>query len=132
MSVSIIIFVQNILSPPSLWNIALKYIKNHSLHKMTWMEKVSKQSTIFAVHTILFIEFCQLFDWGPRGSDNKHHIISSACHISQLHQQGQHWVAWYCLLCLVIVSASLWLQTSFMHMLWTYSKIKKQQYLFLF
>ena len=30
----------------SLWNITLKDIKNHSPHKMTWMEKVSKQSTI--------------------------------------------------------------------------------------
>ena len=30
----------------SLWNIALKDIKNHSPHKMTWTEKVSKQSTI--------------------------------------------------------------------------------------
>ena len=31
---------------PSLWNIALKDIKKHSPHKMTWVEKVSKQSTI--------------------------------------------------------------------------------------
>ena len=41
---------------PSLWNIALKD-KNHSPHKMTWMEKVSKQSTIlhsshYTVHWI--------------------------------------------------------------------------------
>ena len=42
---------------PSLWNIALKDIKNHSPHEMTWMEKVSKQSTIlcsshYTVHWI--------------------------------------------------------------------------------
>ena len=42
---------------PSLWNIALKDIKNHSSHKMTWMEKVLKQSTIlhsshYTVHWI--------------------------------------------------------------------------------
>ena len=36
----------NICLYQSLWNIALKDIKNHSPHKMTWMEKVSKQSTI--------------------------------------------------------------------------------------
>ena len=42
---------------PSLWNIALKDIKKHSPHKMTWTEKVSKQSTIlcsshYTVHWI--------------------------------------------------------------------------------
>ena len=68
-----------------------------------------------------------------RGSDEKHHVNGSAGHISRLPQQGQHQAVSYWLLCLVIVSASLPLPTSFMHMLWTYSKNKKeQQYLFLF
>ena len=118
---------------PSLWNIALKDIKNHSPHKMTWMEKVSKKVQYFAVHIIQFIEFHQPFHWGPRGSYDKHHVNCSACHITQLPQRGQHQVVSYWLLCLVIVPASLPLPTSFMHMLWTYSKNKKrQQYLFLF
>ena len=118
---------------PSLWNIALKDIKSHSPHKMTWMKKVSKQSTILCSsrYTVHWIPSAVWL--GLRGSDNKHPIIGSACHISWLHQQSQHQVAWYWLLCLVIVSASFWLPTSFMHMLWTYSRNKKeQQYLFLF
>ena len=117
---------------PSLWNVALKDIKKHSPHKMTWMEKVSKQSTIlhsshYTVHWIASAVWL-----GAQGSDNKHHIIGSACHISWLCQQGQHWVAWYWLLCLVIVSASLQLLTSFMHMMWTYSKNKKSSSIFSF
>ena len=118
---------------PSLWNIALKDIKNHSPHK--WLEWKKSQNKVqyFAVHTIQFIEFHQPFHWGPRGSDDKHHINGSACHISQPPQWGQHQAVSYWLLCLVIVSASLPLSTSLMHMLWTYSKNKKgQQYLFLF
>ena len=118
---------------PSLWNIALKDIKNILLIKWHEWKKSQNKVQYFTVHTILFIEFCQLFHQGPRGSDNKFHIIGSACHISWLHKQGQHWVVWYWLLCLVIVSASWQLQISFMHMLGTYSKNKKeQQYLFLF
>ena len=44
-------------------------------------------------------------------------LNGSACQISQLPQQGQHQAVSYWLLCLVIVSASLPLPTSFMHML---------------
>ena len=118
---------------PSLWNIALKDIKNILLIK--WLEWKKSQNKVqyFTVHTIQFIEFHQPFRWGPRGSDDKHHINSSACHISRLPQWGQHQAVWYWVLCLVIFPASLPLLTSFMHMLWTYSKNKKgQQYLFLF
>ena len=119
---------------PSLWNIALKDIKNHSPHKITWMEKVSKQRTILhSLHYTVHWNSISHFIGGPRGSDDKHHINSSACHISWLPQWGQHQAVSYWLLCLVIVPASLPLPTSFMHMLWTYSKNKKgQQYLFLF
>ena len=31
------------------------------------MEKVSKKVQYFTVHTLLFIEFHQLFNWGPQG-----------------------------------------------------------------
>ena len=111
---------------PSLWNTALKDIKNHSPHKMTWMEKVSKQSTILhsSHYTVHWIH--QLSHQGSRGSGDKHHINGSACHISWLPQQGQHQAVSYWLLCLVIVSAFLPLLTSFMHMMWTYSKNKKR------
>ena len=118
---------------PSLWNIALKDIKNCSPHKMTWMENVSKQSIILhsSHYTVHWIP--SAISLGAQGSDNKHHINSSACHISWLPQWGQHQAVSYWLLCLVIVSASLPLPNSFMHMLWTYSTNKKgQQYLFLF
>ena len=93
---------------PSLWNITLKDIKNHSPHKMTWMEKVLKQSTILCSshYTVHWIPSAVQWE-GPRGSGNKHHIIGSACHISWLCQQGQHQVGWYWLLYLVIVSALL-------------------------
>ena len=117
---------------PSLWNIAPKDIKK-LFPLIKWLEwkKSQNQVQYFTVHTILFIEFHQPFHQGPRGSDNKHHINGSACHISWLPQWGQHQAVSYWLLCLVIVSASLPLLTSFMHMLWTYSKNKKgQQYLF--
>ena len=111
---------------PSLWNIALKDIKDHSPHKMTWMEKVSKQSTILhsSHYTVHWIP--SAISLGPRGSYDKHHVNGSACHISQLPKWGQHQAMSYLLLCLVIVTASLPLLTSFMHMLWTYSKNKKR------
>ena len=93
---------------------------------MTWMEKVLKQSTILCSshYTVHWIP--SAISLGPRGSDDKHDINGSACHISWLPQQGEHQVVSYWLLCLVIVSASLPLLTSFMHMLWIYSKNKKK------
>ena len=52
---------------PSLWNIALKDIKNHSPHKMTWMKKVSKQSTILHnLHSSVYW-IPSAVQWGSQG-----------------------------------------------------------------
>ena len=100
---------------------------------MTWMEKVSKQSTILCSshYTVHWISSAiSLGAQGVRQQTPRKWL--SMPHLSTT-SVGQHQAVSYWLLCLVIVPASLPLPTSFMHMLWTYSKNKKgQQYLFLF
>ena len=67
----------------SLWNIALKDIKNHSPHKMTWMEKVSKQSTILhSSHSTCQLNSIGCLMGGPGGQATN--TTSSAQHATSL------------------------------------------------
>ena len=117
----------------SLWNIAIKDIKKHSPHKMTWMEKVSKQCIILhsSHSTVHWIPLA--VQWGSLG------VRQQTLHpqLSMLHLSSPSAGPTSSGVILVTVSgdfsALLWLQTSFMHNLWTCSKYKKeQQYIFLF
>ena len=77
---------------PSLWNIALKDIKTHSPHKMTWMEKVSKLSTILhrlhsTVHWIPSAVW-----WGPM--DQATNTTSSTQHATSLSSVSRTNIEW--------------------------------------
>ena len=75
-----------------LWNIAHKDIKNHSPHKMTWMEKVSKQNTILysSLSTVHWIPSAVW--WGTWGQETN--TTLSAQHATFLSSISRTNIEW--------------------------------------
>ena len=77
---------------PSLWNTALKNLKTILLIK--WLEWKKSQNKVqyIAVHTILFIEFHQLFHGGPGGQTTN--TTSSFQHATSLGSISRTNIKW--------------------------------------